>query len=124
MARVTVEDCVDKVSNRFELVLLAAARARQISAGEAPTVDEDNDKNPVIALREIAEVTVTGDSLREAVIQSMQRHIEVDEPEEDELEATMLSHHFADNVEDVEDAAAEAGFSVVDASAGEANEEA
>ena len=109
MARVTVEDCVDKVSNRFELVLLAAARARQISAGEAPTVDEDNDKNPVIALREIAEVTVTGDSLREAVIQSMQRHIEVDEPEEDELEATMLSHHFADNVEDVEDAAAEAG---------------
>ncbi len=117
MARVTVEDCVDKVNNRFELVLLAAARARQISAGAALTVEEDNDKNPVIALREIAEVTVLGDDLREAVIQGMQRHIEVDEPEEDELEATMLGHHFADNVEEVEQAASAdgAGFSVVDA---------
>lgn len=115
MARVTVEDCVDKVSNRFELVLLAATRARQISAGEAPTVEEDNDKNPVIALREIADETISGDDLREAVIQGMQRHIEVDEPEEDELEATMLSHQFSDNVEDVEEVAAEAGFSVVGA---------
>lgn len=117
MARVTVEDCVDKVNNRFELVLLAAARARQISAGSDLTVEEDNDKNPVIALREIAEVTVSGDDLREAVIQGMQRHIEVDEPEEDELEATMLGHQFADNVEAVEEAAAadDASFSVVDA---------
>lgn len=127
MARVTVEDCVDKVSNRFELVLLAAARARQISAGAELTVEEDNDKNPVIALREIAEVTVSGDDLREAVIQGMQRHIEVDEPEEDELEATMLGHQFSDNVEEVEEAAASegAGFSVVDAaSADKLDEEA
>jgi len=98
MARVTVEDCVEKVSNRFELVLMAAARARQISAGDEPTVPEDRDKNPVIALREIAEPTIGSDELRETVIQGMQRHIEVDEPEEDDMEAQMLGQPFADNV--------------------------
>lgn len=81
MARVTVEDCVDKVPNRFELVLLAAHRARAMSAGAELTIDRDNDKNPVVALREIAERTVTSDNLREDLIGSMQKRIESDEPE-------------------------------------------
>lgn len=85
MARVTVEDCVEKVSNRFELVLLAGQRARSVSAGAALTIDRDNDKNPVVALREIAEETVKSDDLREDFIHSMQRHVEVDEPEEDNM---------------------------------------
>ncbi len=99
MARVTVEDCIDKVTNRFDLVLIAAGRARQISAGAELTVPEDNDKQSVIALREIAEETILADTLRDNVIQSMQRHVEVDEPEEDDMEAQMLSHQFADNIE-------------------------
>lgn len=81
MARVTVEDCVDKVSNRFELVLLAAHRARAIANGGAMTVDPDGDKNPVIALREVAEQTVVPDDMREALIHSIQKNTEVDEPE-------------------------------------------
>lgn len=81
MARVTVEDCVDKVSNRFELVLLAAHRARSIANGSAITVDPDNDKNPVIALREIAERTIPPEDMREALIHSIQKNVEVDEPE-------------------------------------------
>lgn len=83
MARVTVEDCVDKVPNRFELVMLAAHRARAIASGSPITVDRDNDKNPVVALREIADETLTADHLRESAIESFQRQIEVDEPEED-----------------------------------------
>ena len=83
MARVTVEDCVDKVPNRFELVMLAAHRARSLASGVPLTVDRDNDKNPVVALREIAEETLTADQLRESAIESFQRQIEVDEPEED-----------------------------------------
>jgi DNA-directed RNA polymerase subunit omega len=89
MARVTVEDCVDKVPNRFELVMLAAHRAREIQSGSPITIDRDNDKNPVVALREIAEETVTSDQLRERVIESRQRHIEVDEPEEDQMALLM-----------------------------------
>jgi DNA-directed RNA polymerase subunit omega len=89
MARVTVEDCVDKVPNRFELVMLAAHRARELSSGAAITLDRDNDKNPVVALREIAEETVATDDLRERVIESRQRHIEVDEPEEDQMALLM-----------------------------------
>ena len=102
MARVTVEDCIEKVQNRFDLVLVAASRARQIMAGAEITVPEDRDKNSVIALREIAEETVTADILRDNVIQSMQRYVEVDEPEEDDMEAQMLSHQFADNIEESE----------------------
>ncbi len=102
MARVTVEDCIDKVQNRFDLVLIAASRARQISAGAELTVPEDRDKNSVIALREIAEETISADTLRDNVIQTMQRHTEVDEPEEDDMEAQMLSHQFADNIEESE----------------------
>ena len=97
MARVTVEDCIDKVQNRFDLVLIAASRARQISAGAELTVPEDRDKNSVIALREIAEETISADTLRDNVIQTMQRHVEVDEPEEDDMEAQMLSHQFAEH---------------------------
>src|SRR5688572_19787579 len=81
MARVTVEDCVDKVPNRFELVLLAAHRARSIANGSAITIDPDNDKNPVIALREIAERTIPPEDMREALIHSIQKNVEVDEPE-------------------------------------------
>ena len=85
MARVTVEDCVDKVPNRFELVMLAAHRAREISAGSPITLDRDNDKNPVVSLREIAEETQLADDLRERLIESNQTQIEVDEPEEDAM---------------------------------------
>ena len=81
MARVTVEDCVDKVPNRFELVLIAAHRARAITNGSAITVDPDNDKNPVIALREIADQTVAVEDMREGLIHSIQKNVEVDEPE-------------------------------------------
>ena len=83
MARVTVEDCIDKVDNRFELVLLASHRARQISQGAQITVDRDNDKNPVVALREIADETLAPDDLKEDLIHSLQKHVEVDEPEAD-----------------------------------------
>ncbi len=81
MARVTVEDCIDKVDNRFELVLLAAHRARMISSGSQITIDRDNDKNPVVALREIADETVIPEDLKEDLIHSLQKYTEVDEPE-------------------------------------------
>ncbi|MGB7244929.1 MAG: DNA-directed RNA polymerase subunit omega [Sulfitobacter sp.] len=89
MARVTVEDCVDKVPNRFELVMLAAHRAREISAGSAITINRDNDKNPVVSLREIADETQSADDLRERLIESNQNQIEVDEPEEDAMALLM-----------------------------------
>lgn len=89
MARVTVEDCVDKVPNRFELVMLAAHRAREISAGSEITVERDNDKNPVVSLREIADETQLADDLRERQIESNQTQIEVDEPEEDSMALLM-----------------------------------
>lgn len=89
MARVTVEDCVDKVPNRFELVMLASHRAREISAGAPITVDRDNDKNPVVALREIAEETQSVEALRERAIEAHQTQIEVDEPEEDAMALLM-----------------------------------
>lgn len=89
MARVTVEDCVDKVPNRFELVMLAAHRAREIAAGSPVTVTRDNDKNPVVALREIADETQTADELRERMIEANQTQIEVDEPEDDAMALLM-----------------------------------
>ncbi|GAW36873.1 DNA-directed RNA polymerase subunit omega [Roseovarius sp. A-2] len=89
MARVTTEDCVDKVPNRFDLVMLAAHRAREIASGSSLTVDRDNDKNPVVALREIAEETQSADDLRERLIESNQTQIEVDEPEEDSMALLM-----------------------------------
>lgn len=81
MARVTVEDCIDKIENRFDLVLLAAHRARLISSGQSILVERDKDKNPVVALREIAETALSPDDLKEDFIHSLQRHVEVDEPE-------------------------------------------
>ena len=81
MARVTVEDCIDKVENRFDLVLLASHRARMISSGTPITIDRDNDKNPVVALREIADTTISPEDLREELVHSLQKYVEVDEPE-------------------------------------------
>jgi DNA-directed RNA polymerase subunit omega len=94
MARVTVEDCVDKVPNRFELVMLAAFRARELATGAPLTVDRDRDKNPVVALREIAEETQAADDLRERLIESHQTQIEVDEPEEDAMALLMAREPF------------------------------
>lgn len=87
MARVTVEDCVLKVPNRFELVMVAAQRARNVGAGATLTVDRDNDKNPVIALREIAEGTVDLEALENSLIRGLQKVVETDEPESDDLDA-------------------------------------
>ena len=89
MARVTVEDCVDKIPNRFELVMLASHRAREISSGSSITVDRDNDKNPVVSLREIADEMQSADELRERLIESNQTQIEVDEPEDDSMAMLM-----------------------------------
>jgi DNA-directed RNA polymerase subunit omega len=91
MARVTVEDCVLKVPNRFDLVLVAAQRAREITAGAPLTLDRDDDKNPVVALREIADETVQVDRLQDQLIRGMQKHVEIDEPEETiELESNLF----------------------------------
>ncbi len=87
MARVTVEDCIDKVENRFELVLIASHRARMISAGSQIMVDRDNDKNPVVSLREIAESRLAPEDLKEDFIHSLQKHVEVDEPEAEAVPA-------------------------------------
>jgi DNA-directed RNA polymerase subunit omega len=113
MARVTVEDCVLKVPNRFELVLVAAQRARDISSGGRLTVERDNDKNPVVALREIAEDTVPLDGLKNALVSGLQRHVEVDEPEEDEMEGFMAERDIAfDNMAASEDEVTEDGLTV------------
>lgn len=85
MARVTVEDCIERIPNRFDLVMVAGQRAREISAGAPITVERDNDKNPVIALREIADETVDIEGLQEALIVGQQKHVEFDLPEEDEV---------------------------------------
>jgi DNA-directed RNA polymerase subunit omega len=91
MARITVEDCILRVPNRFELVMAAAQRARDVSAGNPLTLERDNDKNPVIALREIAEETVSPAELQEAIIQGLQRHVEQDEPEDEDLDAISVA---------------------------------
>ena len=112
MARVTVEDCVTKIPNRFELVMLASQRARDISAGSDLTLDRDNDKNPVVALREIAEDKFTPEVLREALISSLQRHAEIDEPKEDLME---LPGADSELLGDLEANAAIVGMQVVEA---------
>ena len=89
MARVTTEDCIDKVPNRFDLVMLAAHRAREISAGAPLSVERDNDKNPVVALREISEETQSANELHERLIEANQTQIEVDEPEDDSMSLLM-----------------------------------
>jgi DNA-directed RNA polymerase subunit omega len=113
MARVTVEDCIVQVSNRFELVMLAAQRARAISAGASLTIDRDNDKNPVVALREIADKTLELDQLRQSVVNGLQRHVEVDEPEEDNMAALMTGSAWAGVPQGEEETPD--GISVVDA---------
>lgn len=90
MARVTVEDCVDKITNRFDLVLFAAHRARGMSAGAEILVDRDNDKNPVVALREIADEKLVPAEIREDLVGSLQKQVDVDEPEEDFISAPQL----------------------------------
>jgi len=90
MARVTVEDCVTKIPNRFELVMTAAQRARDVSAGAELTLERDNDKNPVVALREIADENVDYDVLQETLITSLQRYVESDEPIEEEMDVRAL----------------------------------
>ena len=91
MARVTVENCIDKIPNRFDLVLLASQRARALAAGSPLTIDRDNDKNPVVALREVAEETISPEELLEAAIYNLRKHVEVDEPEEDDLTLLMAA---------------------------------
>ncbi len=90
MARVTVEDCVTKIPNRFQLVIIASQRARNISAGAALNVDRDNDKNPVVALREIADGLVDHDELEESLIKGLQKYVEMDVPEEDEVDMVAI----------------------------------
>ena len=101
MARVTVEDCVDVVPNRFELVLLAAQRARQISSGAPILVERDNDKNPVVALRELADEKLTADSLQESLIHGLQKNVEVDEPEEDDISLLLAGKKLGENQQEV-----------------------
>jgi DNA-directed RNA polymerase subunit omega len=96
MARVTVEDCIDKVENRFDLVLLASHRARMISSGATITLDRDNDKNPVVALREIAETTISPEDLKEELVHSLQKYVEVDEPEPENVPLIGTSGERAD----------------------------
>ena len=99
MARVTVEDCIDKVENRFELVLLASHRARMISSGSPITIDRDNDKNPVVALREIADETVIPEDLKEEFIHSLQKFVEVDEPEPETVPMIAASSDDDDSIQ-------------------------
>lgn len=103
MARVTVEDCIVRVENRFDLVLMASHRARMISAGAQISVPRDNDKNPVVALREIADDRLAAGDLREDLIHSLQKHVEVDEPEA-EAAPPMINHAFAGDAEAANDA--------------------
>ena len=102
MARITVEDCITKIPNRFELVVLAAQRARKISVGEPLTVERDNDKNPVVALREIAEETVDLDGLAQSLVRGLQKHVEADEPEEDDIALLMSSEEWVGVLEAAE----------------------
>jgi DNA-directed RNA polymerase subunit omega len=112
MARVTVEDCVLRVPNRFDLVMLAAQRARDVSAGAQLTLDRDNDKNPVVALREIAEETTDLDGLRNNLIQGLQRNVEQDEPEEEGGFGAESTDLLGEMIQAQEKDAAEAGLNV------------
>ena len=100
MARVTVEDCVTRIPNRFELVILAAQRAREITAGATLTVERDRDRNPVVALREIADATIDLDGLRDEKVRALQKHVKIEEPEEDILELVEQEQQHAAEVGD------------------------
>ena len=97
MARVTVEDCVLKVPNRFELVMMASQRSRDITSGSDISVERDNDKNPVVALREIADETVPLDELSDSVVRGLQKHVEIDEPEEEDPMELMTAAALTDD---------------------------
>ena len=109
MARVTVEDCVTKIPNRFQLVIIASQRARNISAGAAPNVDRDNDKNPVIALREIAEDLVDHNELEESLIKGLQKYVEMDTPEDDEVDLIAIQQSYDGEIADATAASAPDG---------------
>lgn len=122
MARVTVEDCVLKVPNRFELVMLASQRSRDITGGGQLTIERDNDKNPVVALREIADTTVELDGLRNALVKGLQKQVEKDEPEEDVMELLAAEQEVGGVVQalpedDEEELTPEADADAVDAGA-------
>jgi len=97
MARVTVEDCIEKIENRFELVMLAAQRARSLSSGAELTVERDNDKNPVIALREIAEETLDLADIEENLVRGLQKFVEPDVPDEEEMDLLSSGDEFSEN---------------------------
>jgi DNA-directed RNA polymerase subunit omega len=97
MARVTVEDCIEKIDNRFELVMIAAQRARTLSSGAELTVERDNDKNPVIALREIAEETLDLADIEENLVRGLQKYVEPDEPDEEEMDLLSSGDEFSEN---------------------------
>ena len=105
MARVTVEDCVTKIPNRFELVMTAAQRARDISAGADLTLERDNDKNPVVALREIADENVDFDALQETLVKGLQRYVESDEPIEEEMDVRALQQDVTGETGEADEAA-------------------
>ena len=98
MARVTVEDCIDKLDNRFELVMIAARRARMLSSGAELTVERDNDKNCVVALREIAEETIDVLEIEENLVQGLQKYVEPDEPDESEMDLLSTEDEFGEAV--------------------------
>ncbi len=112
MARVTVEDCVLRVPNRFELVLVAAQRSREIAAGGQMLVERDNDKNPVVALREIAEDAVSVEALRNSLISHLQHHVEADEPEEEEMDALVADRDMSFEAITSDEEAVESGLTV------------
>lgn len=109
MARVTVEDCVTKIPNRFQLVVIASQRARNISAGAALNVDRDNDKNPVVALREIADDLVDHNELEESLIKGLQKYVEMDTPEDDEVDLIAIQQAYDGETADTAVASAPAG---------------
>jgi len=111
MARVTVEDCIVQIPNRFKLVLLASQRARSISSGAALSIERDNDKNPVIALREIAEESISIDDLEEDVIRNLQVYVEADEPEEDELDVLAIQQETSSDFVSDESVTKDSGMS-------------
>lgn len=125
MARVTVEDCITKIQNRFDLVMLAAQRARAVSAGAALTIERDDDKNPVIALREIAEESIDLGELEDHLIKSLQKHVEIDEPEEEEMDLLAFQEDVAAGLtEEAVDAQIAADLIVAEENAGETEKEA
>ena len=93
MARVTVEDCIEKISNRFDLVMVAARRSRDVASGAEINVERDNDKNPVVALREIAEEKIVVEDIQESLVRGLQRHVEIDEPEEEDIDFEENEQH-------------------------------